>query len=159
MAAGIVALIHPVATFAGLADIRGAVFLLVAVLWMVPAFTQRASKRVLVDGPHQRHLDGRTASWVGGQYFLTRGAMLLVFADKSQRQLAAELGWSRKTVRLTQRSAPARGSPPTKPSPPEPPLAPRRPPSGVGTVVLREIRALPAARLGRVRPFADGPPI
>ena len=40
-AAGIVALIHPEATFAGFADILGFVFLLIGVLWMVQAFMER----------------------------------------------------------------------------------------------------------------------
>jgi hypothetical protein len=40
-AARIVALIHPEATFAGLADILGFVFLLIGVLWMVQAFMER----------------------------------------------------------------------------------------------------------------------
>ena len=38
---GIVALIHPTATFAGFADILGFVFLLIGVMWMVQAFTER----------------------------------------------------------------------------------------------------------------------
>ncbi|MBV9319947.1 MAG: DUF308 domain-containing protein, partial [Mycobacterium sp.] len=40
-ASGIVALIHPTATFAGFADILGFVFVLVGVMWMVQAFTER----------------------------------------------------------------------------------------------------------------------
>ena len=40
-ASGIVALIHPTATFAGFADILGFVFLLIGVMWMVQAFTER----------------------------------------------------------------------------------------------------------------------
>ena len=79
-AAGIVALIHPVATFAGLADILGAVFLLIAVLWMVQAFTQRAFNEFWWIGLISGILMVGIASWVGGQYFLTRAAMLLVFA-------------------------------------------------------------------------------
>ena len=39
---GIVALIHPVSTFTGLADILGFVFLMIGVLWMIQAFMQRA---------------------------------------------------------------------------------------------------------------------
>jgi hypothetical protein len=33
-----------------------------------------------VDGPHQRHLMVGIAFWISGQYFMTRAAMLLVFA-------------------------------------------------------------------------------
>src|ERR1700729_3664221 len=40
-AAGIVALIHPRNTFAAFADILGFVFLIIGVLWMVQAFTER----------------------------------------------------------------------------------------------------------------------
>jgi len=38
---GIVALIDPASTFAGLADILGFIFLLIGVQWMVQAFTER----------------------------------------------------------------------------------------------------------------------
>ena len=40
-ASGIVALIHPAATFAGFADILGFVFLLIGVMWMAQAFSER----------------------------------------------------------------------------------------------------------------------
>jgi uncharacterized membrane protein HdeD (DUF308 family) len=41
-ASGIVALIHPEATFAGFADILGFVFLMIRILWTVQAFAERA---------------------------------------------------------------------------------------------------------------------
>ena len=50
-AAGIVALIHPRNTFAALADILGFVFLLIGVLWMVQAFTERAVNDLWWPGP------------------------------------------------------------------------------------------------------------
>ena len=40
-ASGIVALIHPEATFAGFADILGFVFLMIGILWTVQAFAER----------------------------------------------------------------------------------------------------------------------
>jgi uncharacterized membrane protein HdeD (DUF308 family) len=79
-AAGIVALVHPVNTFAGLADIIGFVFLLIGVLWMVQAFMERVFNPLwwlsLISGILMVGL----AFWVSGQFFLTRAATLLVFA-------------------------------------------------------------------------------
>jgi uncharacterized membrane protein HdeD (DUF308 family) len=77
---GIVALIHPVSTFKGLADILGFVFLLIGVLWMIQAFVQRAFNELwwmqLISGI----LMVGMAFWVSGQFYLTRAATLLVFA-------------------------------------------------------------------------------
>ena len=42
-ASGIVALIHPEATFAGFADILGFVFLMIGILWTVQAFPSGSS--------------------------------------------------------------------------------------------------------------------
>ena len=79
-AAGIVALIHPVSTFAGLADIIGFVFLTIGVLWLIQAFMQRAFNDLwwmqLISGI----LMVGMAFWVSGQFYLTRAATLLVFA-------------------------------------------------------------------------------
>lgn len=78
--AGIVALIHPVSTFAGLADILGFVFLLIGIMWMVQAFLERVVNPLwwlsLISGI----LMSGMAFWVSGQFFLTRAATLLVFA-------------------------------------------------------------------------------
>ncbi len=77
---GIVALVHPVSTFAGLADILGFVFLLIGVLWMIQAFAQRVLNELwwmqLISGI----LMVGMAFWVSGQFYLTRAATLLVFA-------------------------------------------------------------------------------
>jgi uncharacterized membrane protein HdeD (DUF308 family) len=79
-AAGIVALIHPVNTFAGLADILGFVFLLIGGQWMVQAFMERAINDLwwltLISGVLMVGL----AFWVSGQFFLGRAYTLLVFA-------------------------------------------------------------------------------
>ena len=87
-AAGIVALIDPVNTFAGFADVLGFVFLGIGVLWMVQAFTERlfnpywwltliASVLMLV-----------LAFWVSGQFFLSaRGD-----ASGVRRRLGADEG-------------------------------------------------------------------
>lgn len=79
-AAGIVALVHPVGTFAGFADILGFVFLLIGVRWMAQAFMERIINDLwwttLISGVLMIVL----AFWVSGQFFLTRAATLLVFA-------------------------------------------------------------------------------
>ena len=79
-ASGIVALIHPVSTFAGLADIIGFVFLTIGVLWLIQAFMQRAFNDLwwmqLISGI----LMVGMAFWVSGQFYLTRAATLFVFA-------------------------------------------------------------------------------
>jgi uncharacterized membrane protein HdeD (DUF308 family) len=79
-AAGIVALIHPRNTFAGLADILGFVFLLIGVLWLVQAFTERAVNSLWWLGLISGILMVILAFWVSGEFFLDRAATLLVFA-------------------------------------------------------------------------------
>ena len=56
---GIVALIHPAATFAGFADILGFVFLLIGMMWMVQAFAERQINDLWWVDPDQRHPDDR----------------------------------------------------------------------------------------------------
>ena len=79
-AAVVVALIHPVNTFAGLADILGFIFLLIGVLWMIPAFVQQEFNQLwwlqLISGI----LVAGMAFWVSGQFSVTRAATLLVSA-------------------------------------------------------------------------------
>jgi uncharacterized membrane protein HdeD (DUF308 family) len=79
-ASGIVALIHPIATFAGFADILGFVFLLIGVMWMVQAFTERPVNDLwwltLISGIMMTVL----AFWVSGQFFVVRAYTLLIFA-------------------------------------------------------------------------------
>jgi uncharacterized membrane protein HdeD (DUF308 family) len=77
---GIVAVVHPVSTFARLADILGFVFLLIGVVWIIQAFAQRVFNELwwlqLISGI----LMVGMAFWVSGQFYLTRAATLLVFA-------------------------------------------------------------------------------
>lgn len=77
---GIVALIHPVNTFAGFADILGFVFLLIGVMWMVQAFSERPVNSLwwltLISGILMVVL----AFWVSGQFFVVRAYTLLIFA-------------------------------------------------------------------------------
>jgi uncharacterized membrane protein HdeD (DUF308 family) len=79
-AAGVVALLHPRATFAGFADILGFVFLLIGVIWTFQAFAERVFNPLwwlsLVSGILMIVL----AFWVSGQFFLARAVTLLVFA-------------------------------------------------------------------------------
>jgi uncharacterized membrane protein HdeD (DUF308 family) len=79
-ASGIVALIHPTATFAGFADILGFVFLLIGVMWMVQAFTERPINDLwwltLISGILMTGM----AFWVSGQFFIVRAYTLLIFA-------------------------------------------------------------------------------
>ena len=79
-ASGIVALIQPAATFAGFADILGFVFLLIGVMWMMQAFTERPINDLwwltLISGITMIVL----AFWVSGQFFVVRAYTLLIFA-------------------------------------------------------------------------------
>jgi uncharacterized membrane protein HdeD (DUF308 family) len=79
-AAGVVALIHPRNTFAALADVLGFVFLIIGVLWMVQAFTERVVNDLWWLGLISGILMIILAFWVSGEFFLDRAATLLVFA-------------------------------------------------------------------------------
>ena len=77
--AGIVALIDPVKTFAGFADILGFVFLGIGVLWMVQAFAERLLNPYWWLTLIASFLMVVLAFWVSGQFFLQRASTLLVF--------------------------------------------------------------------------------
>jgi uncharacterized membrane protein HdeD (DUF308 family) len=76
---GVIALIHPVKTFAGFAEILGFVFLLIGIMWMVEAFLQRAINPLwwlsLISGILMTVL----AFWTSGEFFLQRAYTLLIF--------------------------------------------------------------------------------
>ena len=78
-ASGIVALINPVSTFAGFADILGFVFLLIGLMWMVQAFTERPINSLwwltLISGILMTGM----AFWVSGQFLVVRAYTLLIF--------------------------------------------------------------------------------
>ena len=78
-AAGIVALVNPVDTFTGLADILGFIFLLIGVQWMVQAFAERPFNPywwlTLIGGILMVVL----AFWASGQFFVERAYTLLIF--------------------------------------------------------------------------------
>jgi uncharacterized membrane protein HdeD (DUF308 family) len=78
-ASGIVALVQPTATFVGFADILGFVFLIIGVMWMVQAFTERPINDLwwltLIGGILMTGM----AFWVSGQFFVVRAYTLLIF--------------------------------------------------------------------------------
>jgi uncharacterized membrane protein HdeD (DUF308 family) len=79
-AGGIVALIHPGQTFVAFAEILGFVFLVIGVMWMVQAFTERAVNDLwwltLIAGILMTVL----AFWVSDKLFIQRAYTLLIFA-------------------------------------------------------------------------------
>jgi uncharacterized membrane protein HdeD (DUF308 family) len=79
-AAGIVSLIHPKNTFAGVADILGFLFLIAGTFWIIEAFAEKAYSSLwwltLIGGILMIIL----AFWTDGQFFVTKAYTLLVFA-------------------------------------------------------------------------------
>jgi uncharacterized membrane protein HdeD (DUF308 family) len=78
--AGILALIHPENTFSAFADILGFVFLLLGIIWMVQAFTERPFNPLWWLGLVTGILTVILSFWVSGEFFLQRAVTLLVFA-------------------------------------------------------------------------------
>src|SRR4051812_39570099 len=79
--AGVLALIRPVNTFAGLADMLGFLFLLFGIWWTIEPFALKRAGRPLwwfgfISGP----LMILTAFWTSGQFFFEKAYILLVFA-------------------------------------------------------------------------------
>jgi uncharacterized membrane protein HdeD (DUF308 family) len=78
--AGVISLIEPENTFAGVADILGFLFLLVGIFWLIEAFTERETNELwwfsLIAGICMIIL----AFWTGGQFFIEKQYVLLVFA-------------------------------------------------------------------------------
>jgi uncharacterized membrane protein HdeD (DUF308 family) len=78
--AGVISLIRPEDTFAGVADILGFLFLLVGVFWLIEAFAVRDTNDLwwfgLISGVAMIIL----AFWTGGQFFFEKQYVLLVFA-------------------------------------------------------------------------------
>jgi uncharacterized membrane protein HdeD (DUF308 family) len=79
-AAGIIALVNPKSTFAGLADILGFLFLVVAAVWIVQAFLGRDENDLWWLGLIAGILMVILAFWTGGQFLIDKAYMLLVFA-------------------------------------------------------------------------------
>ncbi len=77
---GVIALISPENTFAAIADILGFLFLIVGTFWIIQAFGERDVNQLwwfgLISGVAMIVL----AFWTGGQFFIERAYVLLVFA-------------------------------------------------------------------------------
>jgi uncharacterized membrane protein HdeD (DUF308 family) len=71
---------NPAATFAGLADTLGFLFLIVGVWWMVQAFLERPVNPMWWLGLISGILMTGMAFWSAGQLFATKAATLLIFA-------------------------------------------------------------------------------
>jgi uncharacterized membrane protein HdeD (DUF308 family) len=78
--AGVICLINPEKTFAGLADILGFLFMLVGTWWIMQAFVERESNPIWWLGLVSGVLMLILAFWTSGQFFLERAYTLLVFA-------------------------------------------------------------------------------
>jgi uncharacterized membrane protein HdeD (DUF308 family) len=80
LVAGVIALISPENTFAAIADILGFLFLIVGIFWIIQAFGEREVNELwwfgLISGVAMIVL----AFWTGGQFFIHRAYVLLVFA-------------------------------------------------------------------------------
>ena len=80
LVAGVICLINPKETFAGLADILGFLFLTVGVWWTIQAFIEREVNPLwwlsLISGILMIIL----AFWTSGQFFIHRAYVLIVFA-------------------------------------------------------------------------------
>jgi uncharacterized membrane protein HdeD (DUF308 family) len=79
-AAGILALFNPESTFAGLADILGFLFLIVAAMWIVQALLERPENDLWWLGLIAGILMVVLAFWTAGQFLIERAYLLLVFA-------------------------------------------------------------------------------
>jgi hypothetical protein len=80
LAAGVISLIEPENTFAGVADILGFLFLLVGVFWTIQAFMERDQNQFWWLGLAAGLLIIVLAFWTSGQFFIDKAYVLLVFA-------------------------------------------------------------------------------
>ena len=80
LVAGLIALFNPEDTFAALADILGFLFLLVGVFWTMQAFIDRDVNELWWLGLISGILMIILAFWTGGQFFIEKAYVLLVFA-------------------------------------------------------------------------------
>jgi uncharacterized membrane protein HdeD (DUF308 family) len=80
VAAGVISLVHPKNTFAGVADILGFLFLVVGTFWMIEAFAEKDFNDLwwltLIAGILLVIL----AFWTSGQFQITKAYTLLIFA-------------------------------------------------------------------------------
>jgi uncharacterized membrane protein HdeD (DUF308 family) len=80
LAAGVISLIHPENTFAGVADILGFIFLTVGVFWVIEAFAEREVNDLWWWGLISGILMIVLAFWTSGQFYIHKQYILLVFA-------------------------------------------------------------------------------
>ena len=78
--AGVISFISPENTFAAIADILGFLFLIVGVFWIIQAFVERDENDVWWLGLGAGVLMVVLAFWTGGQFFIEKSYVLLVFA-------------------------------------------------------------------------------
>jgi uncharacterized membrane protein HdeD (DUF308 family) len=78
--AAMICFVNPAATFAGLADTLGFLFLMVGVWWMVQAFLERPVNPMWWLGLISGILMTGMAFWAAGQLFATKAVTLLIFA-------------------------------------------------------------------------------
>jgi uncharacterized membrane protein HdeD (DUF308 family) len=80
MVAGVIALISPENTFAALADVLGFLFLIVGIFWIIQAFATKEVNELWWLGLISGILMVILAFWTGGQLFIEKAYVLLVFA-------------------------------------------------------------------------------
>jgi uncharacterized membrane protein HdeD (DUF308 family) len=80
MVAAVICFVSPENTFAALADSLGFLFLFVGLWWMVRAFLERAINPLWWLGLISGILMTILAFWTGGQFFIEKAYVLLVFA-------------------------------------------------------------------------------
>ena len=80
LVAAVICFVSPENTFAALADSLGFLFLFVGLWWMVRAFLERAINPLWWLGLISGILMTILAFWTGGQFFIEKAYVLLVFA-------------------------------------------------------------------------------
>ena len=78
--AAVISFISPENTFAAIADMLGFLFLLVGVFWIIQAFATREVNELWWLGLIAGILMVILAFWTGGQFFIEKAYVLLVFA-------------------------------------------------------------------------------
>ena len=80
LVSGLLCFVEPRATFAGLADMLGFLFLIVGVWWMIRSFVERPINPLWWLGLISGILMTGLAFWTAGQFFVERAYVLLVLA-------------------------------------------------------------------------------